>query len=86
LVTPIIIIIIIISKRGFRVKSYGTGKKIKIPGPSIDRPNTYDFGVATYYDILQDLRKQDERMYVWVVIAYYLLLPLIIGVHVWLYK
>ena len=46
------------------MKSYGSGKKVKIPGPSVDKPNLYDFGAVTYAEILEDLQKQDARLLV----------------------
>ena len=45
-----------LSKKGFSVDSYGTGDKVKLPGPSADRPNVYDFSVS-YEHILADLTK-----------------------------
>lgn len=49
-------------KKGFTVDSFGTGDKVKLPGPSMDRPNVYDFGVA-YETILADLVKKDKTLY-----------------------
>ena len=51
-----------ISKKHFNVDSYGTGDKVKLPGPSADRPNVYDFGTS-YEEIHADLKKKDKTMY-----------------------
>ncbi|XP_056643113.1 RNA polymerase II subunit A C-terminal domain phosphatase SSU72 [Diorhabda carinulata] len=51
-----------LSKKGFDVKSYGTGDKVKIPGSSIDKPNIYDFGTS-YEDIYLDLLQKDKSLY-----------------------
>ena len=49
-------------KKGFKVLSFGTGDKVKLPGPSLNQPNVYDFG-TTYEEIYQDLSKKDKSMY-----------------------
>ena len=51
------------SQSGFNVKSYGAGNCIKLPGPSVDRPNVYEFGKVTYAEILADLTEKDFKMY-----------------------
>ncbi len=45
------------------VRSFGAGSSVKIPGASKDDPNVYRFGEATYEEILQDLKRQDEKLY-----------------------
>ncbi|CAL4160826.1 unnamed protein product [Meganyctiphanes norvegica] len=51
-----------LAKKGYDVKSYGTGDKVKIPGATPDRPNVYEFGTA-YDDIYQDLLRKDKNIY-----------------------
>lgn len=51
-----------LEKKGYDVKSYGTGDKVKLPGARPDQPNVYEFG--TSYDfIYQDLYKKDKLLY-----------------------
>lgn len=52
----------VLAKKSFRVSSYGTGEKIKIPGRSPKEPNCYPFG-TTYDDIYQDLVGKDKKLY-----------------------
>ncbi|KAL2721135.1 RNA polymerase II subunit A C-terminal domain phosphatase SSU72 [Vespula maculifrons] len=51
-----------LSKKGFNVKSFGTGDKVKLPGNAPDRPNIYDFG-TTYDEIYNDLTKNFKNCY-----------------------
>lgn len=51
-----------LSKKGFLVKSYGTGDKVKIPGSAADKPNVYEFGI-TYDEIYNDLLIKDKSLY-----------------------
>ena len=45
-----------LKKKGFNVRSFGTGDKIKLPGPSLNQPNVYDFGTS-YEEIHADLTR-----------------------------
>ena len=51
-----------LSKKGFLVKSFGVGTTVKLPGPSSDRPNIYDFTV-TYDEMYKDLFNRDPHLY-----------------------
>lgn len=50
------------SKRGFEVRSFGTGTHVKLPGPSPDKPNVYDFK-TTYEQMYNDLVRKDKELY-----------------------
>eukprot|EP01134_Creolimax_fragrantissima_P000759 CFRG0759T1 len=49
-------------KKGFNVKSYGTGTHVKLPGPSAEHPNVYEFGVP-YDKMYRDLDAQNQDLY-----------------------
>lgn len=51
-----------LSKKGFDVKSFGTGDKVKIPGSAADRPNVYEFGTS-YEEMHNDLMQKDKALY-----------------------
>ena len=50
------------SKKGFKVRSFGSGNQVKLPGPAPDKPNIYDFGVS-YEQMYQDLLAKDKVLY-----------------------
>lgn len=50
------------SKRGFDVRSFGTGSHVKLPGPTPDKPNVYDFK-TTYVQMYNDLVRKDKELY-----------------------
>lgn len=51
-----------LSKKGFDVSSFGSGNQVKLPGPSPDKPNIYDFETP-YADIYKDLVTKDKNAY-----------------------
>jgi len=53
----------ILEKSGYKnVYSYGTGNSVRLPGPSIDKPNVYPFGTP-YATMQQDLLAKDPELY-----------------------
>jgi len=51
-----------LSKKGFRVRSFGSGTHVKLPGPAPDKPNIYDFN-TTYDEMHRDLVMKDKSLY-----------------------
>lgn len=50
------------SKKGYQVKSYGTGSVVKLPGAGPDDHNTYSFD-TTYEEMYKDLCRKDPQLY-----------------------
>ncbi|KAL0207578.1 hypothetical protein P9112_012206 [Eukaryota sp. TZLM1-RC] len=51
-----------LASSGFDVYSYGTGISVKLPGPSLEEPVVYDFGVS-YQNMYNDLKNKDPELY-----------------------
>lgn len=49
-------------KKGYSVKSYGTGSVVKLPGPAPEQPNVFPFG-TTYEHMYQELYRKDPQLY-----------------------
>jgi RNA polymerase II subunit A C-terminal domain phosphatase SSU72 len=54
---------LVLSLANYPVISFGTGSAVRLPGPSIDKPNIYAFNSTTYDEIFHELRQKDQRLY-----------------------
>ncbi|XP_065186823.1 RNA polymerase II subunit A C-terminal domain phosphatase SSU72-like [Sycon ciliatum] len=53
---------LLLSKKGFRVSSYGTGTHVRIPGASASQPNVFSFS-TTYDEMYKTLISRDKELY-----------------------
>jgi len=51
-----------LQKKGYKVRSFGAGSKVRLPGESVHKPNIYSFGTP-YEEIYQDLKKKNQARY-----------------------
>ncbi|KRZ75637.1 RNA polymerase II subunit A C-terminal domain phosphatase SSU72 [Trichinella papuae] len=49
-------------KKGFNVRSFGSGSQVKLPGPSPTAHNIYSFSTP-YEEIYKDLVAKDKNLY-----------------------
>jgi len=54
---------LVLSLAKYPVISFGTGSAVRLPGPSIDKPNIYSFNSTTYDSMFQELKSKDPRLY-----------------------
>ena len=47
----------------YPVISFGTGSLVRLPGPSINQPNIYNFNSASYDQMYRELEAKDSRLY-----------------------
>ena len=47
----------------FPTISFGTGSLVRLPGPSINQPNVYNFNTTSYNAMYEELLSKDPRLY-----------------------
>lgn len=52
-----------LSSASYPVISFGTGSLVRLPGPSINQPNVYNFNSKTYDEIYNELSSKDRGLY-----------------------
>lgn len=52
-----------LASHAYPVLSFGTGSLVRLPGPSIDKPNIYNFNSTSYTSMYSDLISKDPRLY-----------------------
>lgn len=52
----------VLKQAGYMVRSYGTGSAVRLPGPSINKPNVFQFGTP-YTEIMRVLESQGIKVH-----------------------
>lgn len=52
----------VLKQAGYTVRSYGTGSAVRLPGPSINKPNVFQFGTP-YTEIMKVLESQGIKVH-----------------------
>lgn len=52
----------VLKQAGYTVRSYGTGSAVRLPGPSINKPNVFQFGTP-YTEIMKVLQSQGIKVH-----------------------
>ena len=52
-----------LSRASYPVISFGTGSLVRLPGPTIQQPNVYNFNVTSYETMYNELNNKDPRLY-----------------------
>ncbi|KKF96146.1 hypothetical protein CFO_g1500 [Ceratocystis platani] len=52
-----------LSQANYPVISFGTGSLVRLPGPTINQPNVYQFNKTSYDSMYKELEGKDPRLY-----------------------